>query len=195
MDGVLMAPKMLQHEAEIAAFVEVLVGAGVRSYLEVGSKFGGSLWRVGSVLPPKSRIVSIDLGSSGPEAEKSLTGCVAELRAKGHDAHLLWGDSTAPSVVNAVKNLGPFDAAFIDANHTEPYVRRDYANYSPLATMLIAFHDIAWHRPAGTKVGYHPIQVPKVWAELREGHEHTEIKLDPTGRDNGIGILWVGGKA
>jgi hypothetical protein len=34
---------------------------GVRSYLEIGSKFGGSLWRVANSLPPGSRIVSVDL--------------------------------------------------------------------------------------------------------------------------------------
>ena len=33
-----------QDPTEIAAFVDLLVGEGVGSYLEIGCKFGGSLW-------------------------------------------------------------------------------------------------------------------------------------------------------
>ena len=41
-----------QDEAEIAAFCALLAAEEVRSYLEVGAKFGGSFWRVGQALAP-----------------------------------------------------------------------------------------------------------------------------------------------
>jgi predicted O-methyltransferase YrrM len=52
---------MLQVEAEIDGLADILVGEGVTSYLEIGSKFGGSLLRVAERLPAGSRIVSVDM--------------------------------------------------------------------------------------------------------------------------------------
>jgi predicted O-methyltransferase YrrM len=40
-----------QDPAEIAAFCALLAREGVASYLEVGAKFGGSLWRAALALP------------------------------------------------------------------------------------------------------------------------------------------------
>ena len=51
---------------------------------------------------------------------------------------------------------------------------------------LVAFHDIGWqqmHRP-----GKKPIEVPKVWQEIKKGFKSHEIRH--CARDNGIGVLW-----
>ena len=37
----------LQNADEIAQFIDLLKRENVKSYLEIGSKHGGSLWRVG----------------------------------------------------------------------------------------------------------------------------------------------------
>lgn len=180
---------ILQDIREIEAFIEVLQGEDVRSYLEIGSKHGGSLWRVGRKLPKGSRIVSVDLphgDDSFKESQKSLEECIDALSKMGHDAYLLIGDSTDPEIVSDVTNLGPFDVCFIDANHTEPYVRKDWANYGPLAR-IVAFHDIGWiPRPQPTKKM--PIDVPIIWKEIKRNFRHQEIRMCE--RDNGIGILW-----
>lgn len=175
-----------QIEAEIAAFTAILVREGVRSYLEVGSKWGGSLWRVANALPAGSRIVSVDLPWGKRETEPHLISCWKELKARRYDAHLFLGDSTDEKIIDAVRALSPFDAIFIDANHTEPYVRKDWANYGPMGR-LVAFHDINW-QPRAQPSGKLPIDVPKVWNEIKDGYRFEEIKLDK--RDNGIGILW-----
>lgn len=180
----------LQHHSEISGFVDLLKREGVRSYLEIGSKFGGSLWRVGFALPKGSRVVSIDL-PHGDESFKvtkpALEACVARLREIGQDAHVHIGDSAAPDAVAFATALGPFDCVFIDANHTEPYVRADWANYGPLGRM-VAFHDIGWIEPQNFPVHKMKIDVPKVWRELKRAHLHVEIRADRG--HNGIGVLW-----
>jgi len=182
--------KQLQEPAEITRLAKVLAAAGVRSYLEIGSKYGGSLWTVAQALPAGSRIVAVDLPNGTREwsaSTGSLQSCVEDLERHGYNAHLIWGDSTAPGVIAQVSALGPFDAVFIDANHTRPYVENDWAHYGGMAR-IVAFHDIAWAR-APTWVGTR-IDVPELWDAIKSGYRHEEIRLCPTGKNNGIGVLW-----
>jgi hypothetical protein len=117
-----------------------------------------------------------------------LRDCIAELVRQGHHAQLMIGDSTAPKIVGQVTALAPFDAIFIDANHTESYVRADFKNYG-LLSKIVCFHDIGWNNP--TPPGRLAIEVPKVWRELKEAYKDQatflEIKRDTN--HNGIGIL------
>jgi predicted O-methyltransferase YrrM len=181
---------MLQVEAEIAGLGEILRAEGVRSFLEIGSKFGGSVGRLAQYLPRRSRIVSVDLPrgtKAWRESEPMLKGVIAGLKADGHDAHMIWGDSTDPRIVEQVRKLGPFDAIFIDANHTLEFVEKDWANYGPMGR-IVAFHDINWHR-APEWVGVR-IDVPQFWERVKADHRHQEFRLCPTGKNNGIGVLW-----
>jgi predicted O-methyltransferase YrrM len=180
-----MQVKALQTESEIAAFCDIIRAEGVRSYLEIGSKYGGSLWRIANAMPKGSRVVAMDLPDCR-ETRRSLKGVVAELRALGYDASAILGDSSAPESVAAVKALGPFDCVFIDGDHRRAGIEADWANYGQDAR-IVAFHDISWRRPADW-LGYHRIEAPEVWAEIKDGFRHQEITLDPD--NNGIGILW-----
>lgn len=180
-----------QDPAEIAAFCALLAAEGVGSYLEVGSKFGGSLWRAANALPTGARIVSVDMPGgtkAWKESQASLTACHEALRALGYDTHAVWGDSKDPGVIAQVRALGPFDAALIDADHRLPGVTADFANYGPMAR-IVAFHDLAWRRApewVGTR-----IDVPEFWASIKGDYARTqEIVLCPTGKNNGIGVLW-----
>lgn len=185
----------MQDEAEIAAFCDLLKREGVRSYLEIGSKFGGSLWRVGQALDPGARIVSVDMPGGTkrfPESSRSLEAAVARLKERHPDTRIIWGDSTALSTIQQVRALGPFDAVLIDANHTLPYVTHDFAQYGPMGR-LVAFHDIAWKRApdwVGTR-----IDVPEFWASVKDAHRTEEFVFCPTGKNNGIGVLWREGAA
>jgi len=181
----------LQNGAELRDFADVLVRNGVQSYLEVGSKFGGSLWYVTNKLLSGSRVVSVDLphgDTSFKDSKPALEACVQALKNRGYDAHLIIGDSTKEEVVNKVKQLGPFDAIFIDANHTLPYIEKDFSNYRPLARKLIAFHDIGFYRAEGLPKHKKPIEVPIFWKGIKDKFKHQEIRYDS--QDNGIGILW-----
>jgi hypothetical protein len=160
------------------------------SYLEIGAKFGGSLKAVAAALPSGARIVAVDLpGGTGAwkQSRQALIETIEACRVRGQDAHIIWGDSTDAKVVGQVRMLAPFDAILIDANHTLPYVTQDWSNYAAMGRM-IAFHDIAWYRTeewVGTR-----IDVPQFWNSLKGNYYHKECKLDPTKRDNGIGVLW-----
>jgi predicted O-methyltransferase YrrM len=176
--------KPLQAEAEIAAFCDLLAREGVKSYLEIGSKFGGSLWRVANALPKGSRIVSIDLNRNGT----SLQECINALNGSGYDAWLIPFDSTLPEAIERAKGLGPYDALFIDGDHRADGVWADWHNYSAMAR-IVGFHDIGWKRsPDNPKAK--SIAVPEIWDEIKQGHRFEEIKLDKSGKNNGIGVLW-----
>jgi predicted O-methyltransferase YrrM len=176
--------KMLQREEEIAWFTTLLAREGVRSYLEIGSKFGGSLASVALSLPADSRVVSVDMPSGARESQPYLQACIARLRGRGYDAHLILGDSTSPAIIAAAAALGPYDACFIDANHSMPYVTKDWLNYGPMAR-IVAFHDISYVRkPDRPK----PIDVPEFWNAIKTEFRHEECKLEK--RHNGIGVLW-----
>jgi Methyltransferase domain len=180
---------ILQDLNEFEQFLKFIRKHNIKRYLEIGSKNGGSLWRIGKTLPKGSRIVSVDLphgDTSFKESKPHLEACVSQLKSIGYDAHLFLGDSTDPDIVERVRALSPFDLIFIDGNHTEPFVRKDWQNYGEMSN-LIAFHDIGWYReiPNSKKM---PIDVPKVWKEIKKEYRHIEIRACV--QDNGIGILW-----
>lgn len=181
--------EVAQDLAELEALAEIFHREEVRSYLEIGVRYGGSFWRLVRTLPRGSRAVALDLptGAGGRVDGIPIMGrCAERLRGLGYDVHFLLGDSSVPAIVERVRALGPFDAVFIDANHTLPYVMADWTNYGPMAR-IVAFHDIAWSRPP--EFNQH-IKVPQFWEKIKQDYRHEEFKLHHTGQDNGIGVLW-----
>jgi len=181
----------VQDLNELEEFVKFVREQKVRSYLEVGAKYGGSLWKVVTSMPIKSRAVAVDLPFQSafkrPISEPYLEQAVHDLRKGGYEMTLILGDSTDANVVEQVRKLAPFDLCLIDANHSEDYVRADWQNYGPMAK-IIAFHDISWNMDRNQHKDF-KIDVPKVWREISAGRRVREIKLCPT-QDNGFGILW-----
>jgi predicted O-methyltransferase YrrM len=185
----------LQFPKEIEEFVQLMKDNNIKSYLEIGSMYGGSLWLVSRIMPKGSRIVSVDLPTPGkPHAAQSLQECIQHLRRDNFDAHLFVGDSTNADIVKKVNALGPFDAGLIDGNHTLPYVTKDWENYGAMCR-IVAFHDINYRRPKEEitaqmrqNQGFYAIDVPPFWDGLKTGYRHIEIKYDR--RDNGFGVLW-----
>lgn len=181
---------IMQDEREISALCELLKDEGVTSYLEVGSKHGGALWRVGEVLPKGSTIVSVDLPGGTREwrdSERNLKACHEALRAMGHKTHCLWGNSTDANIIHLVQALGPFDACLIDGDHRRDGCVKDWETYGPLCK-IVAFHDVAWFR-AATWEGIR-IDVGDVWNHLRPQYRHVEFRFDESMKNNGIGVLW-----
>lgn len=187
-----MTAELLQVEEELARLVEILREAEITSLLEIGSKFGGSLQRLALAAPAGSRIVSVDLPrgtKAWRDSEPALTQTIRWLNGIGYDARLVWGNSQDVDVIERVRALGPYDAIFIDADHRMSGVTADWKNYKPVARKVIAFHDVAWRR-APTWEGVR-IDVPEFWERIKGDFRHEEIKLCPTGKNNGIGVLWL----
>ncbi len=192
MDDQLYRGKLLQNEREHAEFLALLKRENVRSYLEIGSMYGGSLWRVANALPVGSRIVSLDYAVDTPEARPHLEACIAELRGLGYDVRLIDGDSMAPASVEAARALGPFDCVFIDGAHTLEAVTSDWENYGPLGR-IVAFHDISWNASWKSAVPGRvskPMGVPDLWARLKANHKHVGIQHQVPRNYYGIGVLW-----
>lgn len=183
--------EILQDGQELAEFCELLAQEGVLSYLEIGSKFGGSLWRAAMAMPKGSRIVAVDLPEgtrAWPASRKSLDECVRELDHLGYDAKVIWGNSQESRIVSEVEKLGPYDCVMIDADHRLAGVTADWLNYGEMSRNLVAFHDIAWRR-APTWEGVR-IDVPQFWNRIKVDYRHKEIVRCFTGKNNGIGVLW-----
>lgn len=185
--------KLLQNRQEHDEFLGLLKAEGVRSYLEIGSMYGGSLWRVGHALPQGSRLVSIDYMVDTPEAQPHLEACIAELRELGRDAHLILGDSAAPETIAKAEALGPFDCVFIDGAHTLEAVTADWENYGRMGR-IVALHDISWNSTWKSSVPGRvskPMGVPTLWAELKAKYRHKELQYHQPRNYYGIGVLWT----
>lgn len=192
MAGARYKHELLQNRREFEAFVDLLKTEGVRSYLEIGSMYGGSLWRVAHALPKGSRIVSVDYAVDTPQALPHLHECIVDLKEDGFDAHMIVGDSAAQETVTAAKGLGPFDCVFIDGAHTLEAVTNDWWNYGPMGR-LVAFHDISWNSTWKSKVpgrAPKPMGVPSVWEQVKQGHRYKEFKYQMPCNYYGIGVLW-----
>lgn len=186
-----MKYQTLQDEKEISEYCDILHHEECSLYLEIGSKFGGSLWRAAQAMPKGSRIVSVDLPNgtkAWKESSASLVACIDELKREGYDARIIWGDSKSPDVIRKVALYGPYHCIMIDADHRLPGVTADWENYNGMSRGMVAFHDIAWHRAPEWK-GVR-IDVPQFWSSIKNDYRHKEIIHCPTGKNNGIGVLW-----
>jgi hypothetical protein len=183
----------IQTKREHDAFIAILQKEKCRSYLEIGSMWGQSLWRVAHALPKGSRVVSVDSMVDRPTAKPSLVACIKELNRIGYDAHFIVGDSTALGTRLTVEKLGPFDALFIDGNHSYEYVKADWKNYGPMAR-IVGFHDINWKDTWKSAKGNHPtaaqMGAERVWNEIKDNYRHEEFRWHPTNNYHGIGVLW-----
>jgi predicted O-methyltransferase YrrM len=180
----------VQDRNELSEFCKFVREQNIRSYLEIGAKYGGSLWHVVANMPRGSRAVAVDLPHLStfkrPVSQPYLEEVVRELSGP-YKMTLIIGDSTDEKVVEEVRKHAPFDLCLIDANHAEDYVRTDWKNYGPMAR-IVAFHDISWNMERNPNKQF-KIDVPKVWKEIIVGRRVREIRLCPT-QDNGFGILF-----
>ncbi len=123
----------------------IALAKGKKSYLEIGSNFGGTLWRIGRELAPNSKIVCVDLPDQSQtllEPTHTLQYNCRRLAEMGHDVQLFPFDSHNPGVVRAVRQHGPFDLVFIDGDHSYQGVKKDWEDYGDMGK-IVAFHDIA----------------------------------------------------
>lgn len=158
-----------QSAYELDGFIAFLRQQNVRSYLEIGARHGDTFHAVMSALPAGSLGVAVDLpgGLWGKESSKQqLKLAVEDLRAKGYTIHCLFGDSQSAEMRARVAEFAPFDAVFIDGDHTLAGVTRDWYNYREMAPM-IGFHDIVGtgQRENRTK---HAVDVPILWQKIKQ---------------------------
>lgn len=174
-----------QYREEVERFVAILQAEGVRSYLEIGCRYGDTVHFIGSRLPQGSKVVAVDL----PGAVRGKHACsgdylrraVDALRELGQDGHVILGNSHDLEVLGQVRQLGPFDAVFIDGDHSPAGVEADWRDYGRLGR-IVAFHDIA-RREAKYRLGVAPL-----FRRLASVRKSETISID--GQRRGIGVIW-----
>jgi len=178
-------PQALQVPAELEKLLELVKGK--RLVLEIGTARGGTLYSMLQCADPNAEVVSIDLpgGSYGGEYGQPEESVMQSWCQPGQKLHVLRGDSRAVGTVLTVKSIlgkRKFDFVLIDGDHSYEGVKADFETYSPLASDVIAFHDIAHHANAD-------IGVEKFWKELKG--DKTEIVDNRYQGWAGIGIYRV----
>ena len=177
--------KWPQFPQEIQEFIRLLKDSGVKSYLEIGCRHGDTFHAVGRVLPKGSLLVAVDLpgarsgkctGGKFPGSDKALHYAASDLKKRGQNAVVIIGDSHSGEVIKAISKYSPFDAIFIDGDHSFEGVRADWRNYGLMGT-LIAFHDIRAEEKGAASL----------FNELKQQYKHTEFAFYDRG---GIGVIW-----
>lgn len=156
------------------------------TYVEIGSRQGGSLYMASRFIKNQSKIISIDLpnaawGFEGTEEE--LYNIIKLLRVDGFNAHVILADSqkseTKIKLIQLIDNEG-IDVLFIDADHTFKGVQNDWNMYFDLVNNngLIVFHDIIKNE------SNHGVEVYKLWETIKLGFPHQEFVFE-----YGIGVI------
>jgi hypothetical protein len=177
--------KSSQMQVELDGLIQAFSGS--KSYLEIGARHGDTFYTVMRSLPIGSLGVAVDYpghvwGKGG--TDKYLDDAANELRKMGYKITVLIGDSQDIDIIDAVKELAPFDACLIDGDHRYDGVKADWLNYGPLCKM-VAFHDIVGIKERCLASGS-PVEVPRLWQEIKNGSSK-EFVAD--GSTMGIGVI------
>lgn len=169
-----------QNPRELFEAMELIAAAAPAVILEIGCDSGGSLlaWRLAA---PQAAVFGITLECNTQETGGS--GRALET----HGATVRVGDShdRASREWLAGQLAGrPVDTLVIDGDHSAAGVRQDLADYGPLVQPggLILLHDI-YSVPPGP---WCPVEVPQVWAAVKDRYDTAEIHNPEGGPGWGI---------
>ena len=168
---------VLQNREELVALCELIDGAGVRSYLEIGT------W-TGRLVSALHNLFHFDRVAVCDDGYAQTLGLGLHLPA---GAAVFSGDSGSDAYRRWRAGLGEIDLVFIDANHHYTGVKRDFDVNTAFPHRFIALHDI-------TGANRHTVGVRRFWQELsaRPGHTLEIVRAHPeVGSDAptmGIGV-------
>lgn len=127
-------PQVVQERSELEHIFGLIIGC--RSYLEIGTAEGDSMYVLSHALAPNSTITSVDLGE---RHTRPYANDVVNIIKQNHNVALYTGDSTNP---DTYPNKKPHEVVFIDGGHDYNTALSDARMYGKLATKYLIFHDI-----------------------------------------------------
>lgn len=132
---------IVQDKIELNYVYDLMKGCDCKSYLEVGTAEGNSLYVLGHAIKDDGFISYIDLGENHTKSHRQESlGALADSGVMLNLSEYL-GDST--DLETYKKILGnTYDCVLIDGGHDFATVLSDAILYAPLATKYVFFHDI-----------------------------------------------------
>ena len=184
-------PLSLQMEDELRRFIMYLRENEVRSYMEIGCRYGGTFEAVMMSLPTGSTGVAIDFpgGQHGDnESVRCLLAVIDRINQNGRNVECILGPSGAPEVFyRANMRHDGFDAILIDGDHTYEGIKQDWNMYHSFGR-LVALHDIAAPPGHHSRMGF-KVEVPKLWQEISKDRQSVEFIAPDSVM--GIGVVTV----
>lgn len=149
--------------------------------LEIGTRQGYSSRAFYDAFHPEL-LITIDILS-----ESEMPGGIQKIHGDPN-VHYVVGDTNLITTAAEVQELlagRKVDVLFIDGDHMEQTVRRDFKNYSPFVRPggLIIMHDTQEQRV--------DLEVWKVWPEIRANHNTREIPMHEGNCAAGVGFVYV----
>lgn len=175
---------------ELDGFITLLQKRKVTSYLEIGARHGDTFHKIMTSLPRGSFGLAVDMPGALWGTQKSrdyLCNVVIDLKSRGYQIECLFGNSQTEEMRTMIEARGPFDAIFIDGDHTLAGVTRDWENYKDMSK-IIAFHDIVGIGQK-EKQSNKPVEVPKLWLSLKDKYMTQEIIADHSQMGIGVCLL------
>lgn len=181
-----------QLDPELDELLKICNRLGVRSVLEIGTRFGGTL-KCWLNLLNVTHAVSVDLPLEDEAAWRTREAQWRSWTAPGQSLHCVMGRSEAPSSLASVSlalgqwGMSSVDMVFVDGGHSFDQVSRDYLLYGPYASKLVAFHDIV----KSTVLPEEIFGVHVFWKQAKIGEWSREIiHQEPDSRGGyGIGVI------
>lgn len=166
-------------------------------YCEIGARHGDTFHYIVDHVDTIYIATAVDLPGGAWGARASLASfnkAVENLGLRGTERNLhvfqVLGDSTQESIIKQVADHGPYDFIFIDGDHRYNGVKADWDNYRKL-TRFIAFHDIAGEGQTAQNLGRDPVEVPRLWAELKLQYPTSHQEFIAPNSKMGIGVIQV----
>jgi cephalosporin hydroxylase len=177
-EGIAICP--LQDREEMRWLWAILEADPPRVVLEIGTKFGGSLFLLARVSAPDALLVGIDLPTA---YDSSLEQVYRAFAGRRQRILLVRRDSHDPAAVRRARRAldgRPIDLLHIDGDHSLEGVGLDFEMYAPLVRRggLVALHDIAGREG-----------VPEFWRRLREERPETTTEILSPGSTIGFGLV------
>jgi cephalosporin hydroxylase len=162
------------------------------TYLEVGSRHGGSLCLFGRMMDDGAKLIAVDYPSPPPanNAGEKLLATAEKLRGEGIDANAIIGSSYDPATIAKVAEAlegRQVDVLLIDGDHSIYGVAADAHNYAPLVRPggLVIFHDCGECENDGMARRHRP-SVNAAWRDLGEKRNTLLVQ-----GFTGFGLVWM----